>query len=434
MIYRLYIYTYIPYVHKCTVHVYSLQQHMQPNNPHSYIQVHGLFDFIILLQIKNASSFREKRRSDTAVVKKTIVLAGVTGSGKSTLGNFLTNKNTFDIEDAFANSKSVTERACSCEFYYGKYILNVIDMPGLDSESSTKEYFDNFARAFMEAKDGIDAILLCCRCSERFGELEEAFTEFLEAIGRNCGIWDHCILMLTEGYKAGKIESERKKILFQQIERGKVHPTLVSWLEKVQNRCIIVESVIDISEKYRRQKLNDLLGLVGKMGVRSRAEESYTPLNLDILRLAREISSSETTQSSSVEMLANILQSIGIELSASKREMRADLLQQRIKDLLLKKDREFKRIDDEKKQITTQLKMMQLNSDAKEREYQALVKKNQHLQDEKRAQVKELEETSEHFKSLINEKVELNLQLADQQPKVKEIRQTKTKRNSCTLI
>ena len=189
--------------------------------------------------------------SEGAMGKRTFVLVGVTGSGKSTLGNFLIGEDIFEVEEAFANSQAVTNEVISHEFDFGTFCIRLIDMPGLENSMKPYEYSKKFAEALIEAKEGIDAILLCSKCNDRIGDHEEIFTKIFEALGQGHNIWDYCLLVLTEGQKAGKIESQRMKKLFNQVAQGKVHPLLKDWLRRFKigvllwNQLIIQEKTIE---------------------------------------------------------------------------------------------------------------------------------------------------------------------------------------------
>ena len=296
--------------------------------------------------------------SEGAMGKRTFVLVGVTGSGKSTLGNFLIGEDIFEVEEAFANSQAVTNEVISHEFDFGTFCIRLIDMPGLENSMKPYEYSKKFAEALIEAKEGIDAILLCSKCNDRIGDHEEIFTKIFEALGQGHNIWDYCLLVLTEGQKAGKIESQRMKKLFNQVAQGKVHPLLKDWLEKVQNRCVIVESVNYPGEDYRTSKLREIIGMVNHMRLNV---TNSTPLKMDIVELVREIcdntrthhrlmntfepdlpsssnseKSEEEIKKESGEIVAKALQSLGenIPEDADTGELKYDMVQQRIHHLL----------------------------------------------------------------------------------------------------
>lgn len=61
--------------------------------------------------------------------RATIALLGLTGSGKSTLGNTLTNKKDFFIESD--NPESQTQEVIGSEGQFNNKLVYIIDTPGL---------------------------------------------------------------------------------------------------------------------------------------------------------------------------------------------------------------------------------------------------------------------------------------------------------------
>ena len=107
----------------------------------------------------------------------TIMLVGRIGAGKSSLGNFLLQKEYFNAGDDLA---PVTAKSmCECRNLPGGITLRVIDTPGFGDFRSSEKVKRDLADAFYEAKDGVDAFIFVISSAERVGkDLVECFKLF----------------------------------------------------------------------------------------------------------------------------------------------------------------------------------------------------------------------------------------------------------------
>ena len=149
--------------------------------------------------------------------------------------------------------------------------LRIIDLPGyLATQNQTGNYredlatdgemvLNEFAKAMMHAKDGVDAILVTLEAGRRFTREEELLMEFISLLQ----FWDHCILLFTHGDKVGNNEEERYGKIYKLIDSPEFPsrcPVLHKMLKYVNNeRFIIVESVNRKSDPhYYRSKMDEL--------------------------------------------------------------------------------------------------------------------------------------------------------------------------------
>ena len=217
-------------------------------------------------------------------VEYTIVVTGCTGRGKSTFCNFLSKSNKFrsDIPGSemgsgeFGAWGAVAADLSGTQFddvedWVKGVKLRIIDLPGyLATQNQTGNYredlatdgemvLDEFAKAMMHAKDGVDAILVTLEAGRRFTREEELLMEFISLLQ----FWDHCILLFTHGDKVGNNEEERYGNLHKLIaspDLSSCCPVLHKMLKYVNNeRFIIVESVNRKSDPhYYRSKMDEL--------------------------------------------------------------------------------------------------------------------------------------------------------------------------------
>ena len=152
--------------------------------------------------------------------------------------------------------------------------LHVIDTPGYlatqhrmghDQEDMAKDdkmILEEFARALMYAKDGIDAIFITLKAGNRVSREEELLMRFIEDLR----LWDNCVLLFTHGYCVGDKEDDRYRgfrELISTSEFRKNCPVLAKMLEMTKNRYVIVESVqLGFEDVYCTSKLEEISSIV----------------------------------------------------------------------------------------------------------------------------------------------------------------------------
>ena len=156
----------------------------------------------------------------------------------------------------------------------GGVTLTVIDTPGYlatqrrcgqsdgASTSDTDAMLQEFSRALMYAKDGVDAVLVTLRCAEPPSMEEEMLLEFLTEMQ----IWKHCIILFTHGARVSNDRDEGYLELYSGLDSGefaKECPVLSKFVENCERRFILIESVEKAGDKlYHRSKLDELYSAV----------------------------------------------------------------------------------------------------------------------------------------------------------------------------
>lgn len=187
-----------------------------------------------------------------------IMVIGVTGSGKSTACNFFLNKKVFNTKGG-ALAVTIKSDAHS-GIVLGKKIL-FIDTPGFsDAYESEEQRMTDLGRALYFAQAGVHAIVICFNGAARFDTATESVVDAFDQLGT---FWPHAFILYSHADDMGSTESEQKQQIFEWIKDPRC-PKRLKWLiEKVQYRFMTVESRMRGGDhKYHQYKCNELVGLV----------------------------------------------------------------------------------------------------------------------------------------------------------------------------
>ena len=187
-----------------------------------------------------------------------IMIIGVTGSGKSTACNFFFNKEVFNTRGG-AVSVTIKSDAHS-GIVHGKKVL-FIDTPGFsDAYESEELRMADLGRALYYAQYGVHAIVICFNGTARFDTATEGVVNALDQLGT---FWPHAFVLYSHADDMGSTESEQKQQIFQWINNPRC-PERLKWLLcQVQYRFMTVESKMrNRDHAYRQQKCKELLSLV----------------------------------------------------------------------------------------------------------------------------------------------------------------------------
>jgi len=189
-----------------------------------------------------------------------LLVTGVTGSGKSTLCNFLCcSKNAFEAHTGFA---SVTSKSAAATITMQGIRLKLIDTPGFcDDYETEEEHMNEFGEALVLASKGVNAICLVISAKARYTANEtntiKYMTEFPE-------LWPYMFIFFTNAASIGANENERNVNLQANFKHPRCPDALKELMQKVKNRYVLVESVKPSQnpEAYYQTKTTQLHSMI----------------------------------------------------------------------------------------------------------------------------------------------------------------------------
>ena len=175
---------------------------------------------------------------------------GVTGVGKSTLGNFLLGKDAFKVGSGL---KSVTDKAqVDCSVVHEQHFC-IVDTPGLrdtrhmgtkntkaeDLAVDMAHLIVELSKIMLMARHGIHAFFVVVRADNRDLSSTMNLLDLFDILGN---YWNHSILVFTHGKEFDKTSEEKQYKNFEEMLNSTDCPSL--WKELIENvsrRFVIVE-------------------------------------------------------------------------------------------------------------------------------------------------------------------------------------------------
>ena len=175
---------------------------------------------------------------------------GVTGVGKSTLGNFLLGQHVFEVGGGLV---SVTDKGqVGCSVLDGQRMC-IVDTPGfgdthrIGTQNTEAENLANDAahlvvelsKTMLMARHGVHAFFVVVRADSRELFSTTKLLDLLDILGN---YWDHSILVLTHGKEFDKTSEDKQYEKFEAMLNSPSCPEIWKTLvEKVNKRYVIVE-------------------------------------------------------------------------------------------------------------------------------------------------------------------------------------------------
>jgi len=208
---------------------------------------------------------------DVSNVDYSILVVGVTGSGKSSACNFFIGS---DVFTTAGGAIAITAKSdAHVQNILGKRVL-FIDTPGFGDEFASDEIrMAELGRAILFARDGVSAIMLCLDGSRRFDSSIANLLKEFEVLGT---FWPYTFILYTHAADMGQTEEEQRSKITQWLSNPRC-PDHMKWLfDKVCHRSMTVESKqFRHSTWYYQLKSQELMNMVEAISAQNRYQK-YT--------------------------------------------------------------------------------------------------------------------------------------------------------------
>ena len=189
-----------------------------------------------------------------------VLVTGITGSGKSSLCNFFCqSKTAFLSNSGFA---SVTSKAGAAVASINGQKVKLIDTPGFcDDYETEQEHMMEIGEAIYLARDGVNAICLAINADARYTKSESnTIKDLLELKA----IWPFTFVAFTNAGALGETEELKQQQLKENLKEERCPKLLLDLLKSINYRYLLVESinVTGDPETYYACKTTELLQMI----------------------------------------------------------------------------------------------------------------------------------------------------------------------------
>ena len=185
------------------------------------------------------------------------MITGITGVGKSTACNFLLGEKIFDVGLGMI---PVTSKSGEHTAVVNDRQLKIIDTPGFceDGVKDGEEDISELGKAILFARDGVHAIGLVINASQRVTSSQMTLLKELELFGE---LWPFMFIIFTAAKGYGETDEQQRNTIDKMHENPRCPETLLTLLEKVDKRYIMLEST-DTNPYYKAKKIKEFFEMV----------------------------------------------------------------------------------------------------------------------------------------------------------------------------
>ena len=232
-----------------------------------------------------------------------VVLTGVMGSGKSSACNFFFREKVFKAERGF--NAITTDTDFHVKMIGGKS-TKFVDTPGLlDTSIITDVQFKRLAQAILAVPNGIHALGIVINLTNRINATDlvifERLLDFIELV-------PYTFVIFSNAYVLGCLHDEQQRNL--EIMLNDSPAILHQLLEAIDQRYIILESVINEDQDYYDTKVDELVKIL-----QSILAEQKKPFTCFLNEIARQLQQSNATNTERIDALTTDLKSTNDRLN-----------------------------------------------------------------------------------------------------------------------
>lgn len=269
---------------------------------------------------------------------RTVLFMGSTGSGRSTLGNFIVGKDVFKVpKRAQLISQQQDSISATC-FHHGREV-QVIDTPGFCNRRLKKrdDLVHVIGQALLLTRDGAHAICICVNLSCRFSDTDLLALQQIEQLGN---MWRYAMVVFMNSSVLGDTAGEQEQALRSLLGDPRQCPERLSdLLRNVNGRYVVLEGSYTENTVYRDQKLTELLDMTDMIFTNNK----QCTYNSELFETAKENYDDASAQlrSTTKEQYETALKQMTQESADRERQFIAET--ERLRQEMAAKDQEYRR-------------------------------------------------------------------------------------------
>lgn len=166
-----------------------------------------------------AENFMKDQRFEVKNRRKIILVIGLTGQGKSSFINFITDKEECEVSD---KGSSCTKDYKMVDLYDSSTVYYFVDTPGLDDAAGDKNNIEEIIK-FRNTIPRINAIIFCQSLTEpRFCASTNALFNLMKKLYPDPKLFSHLLIIRTKSDRSSKHFEENKKkcenVIYEQLK------------------------------------------------------------------------------------------------------------------------------------------------------------------------------------------------------------------------
>ena len=198
----------------------------------------------------------------------TIAFVGMSGTGKSTAGNFFFQEEVFWSVDGLISG---TDKCSAATSTICGETVTIIDTPGFfDGHTSAEVNFEELSKALTLSKNGIHAVVFVMS-SHRYLEL---YQNTIQQLLRFKGLEPFLFVLITHAKKIGVNKEAAHEYIQQVLLNPHCPEGFKDLMQLVENRVVMLEST-NAAESYQAQKSKEFITMIENIH-KSNAYKIYT--------------------------------------------------------------------------------------------------------------------------------------------------------------
>ena len=193
----------------------------------------------------------------------------------------------------------------------GGKLIKFVDTPGiLDPDVKSDDEFEELASSTLSVSNGIHAIGIVIK----IGNISSKDVKMLENLLEYIDIIPYAFVIFSNAYVLSSSHEEQQHKLNILLKTNNSLKSLHKLLTNINNRYIILESVLNKEEGYYSTKVTELMNIIDSI-----FNEQKQPFTFFLSDIARGLLRSSRSQTECIDAMKKELRTIKVQLDASQK-------------------------------------------------------------------------------------------------------------------